>query len=51
MLGILGILGDVGRLAAAVGIDLKDAFSLFEHFNPGQVRTTPDAHAGNSPDD
>jgi 3-hydroxyisobutyrate dehydrogenase len=27
----------VGRLAAAVGIDMKDAFSLFEHFNPGQA--------------
>ena len=24
-------------LAAAVGIDMKDAFSLFEHFNPGQT--------------
>jgi 3-hydroxyisobutyrate dehydrogenase len=32
-----GILGDVGRLAAAVGIDMKDAFSLFDHFNPGQT--------------
>jgi len=31
------VLGDVGRLAAAVGIDIKDAFSLFEHFNPGQA--------------
>ena len=37
LLGILGVLGDVGRLAAAVGIDMKDAFSLFEHFNPGQT--------------
>ena len=37
LLGILGVLGDVGRLAAAVGIDMKDAFSLFEHFNPGQA--------------
>ena len=35
LLGLLGILGGVGRLAAAVGIDMKDAFSLFEHFNPG----------------
>jgi len=34
LLGILGVLGDVGRLAAAVGIDMKDAFSLFEQFNP-----------------
>jgi hypothetical protein len=37
LLGVLGVLGDVGRLAAAVGIDMKDAFSLFEHFNPGQM--------------
>ena len=37
LLGILGILGDVARLGAAVGIDAKDAFSLFEHFNPGQT--------------
>ena len=37
LLGILGVLGDVGRLAAAVGIDMKDAISLFEHFNPGQA--------------
>jgi len=27
----------VGRLAAAVGIDMKDAFSLFEHLKPGQT--------------
>jgi len=25
----------VGRLAAAVGIETADAFSLFDHFNPG----------------
>jgi hypothetical protein len=36
-LRLLGILGDVGRLAAAVGIDMKDSFSVFEHFNPGQT--------------
>lgn len=35
LLGILGILGDVGRLAASVGIEMDDAFSLFDHFNPG----------------
>ena len=27
----------MGWLAAAVGIDMKDAFSLFEHFKPGQT--------------
>ena len=37
LLSILGVLGDVGRLATAVGIDMKDAFSLFDHFNPGQT--------------
>jgi 3-hydroxyisobutyrate dehydrogenase len=36
LLGIVGILGDVNRLAHAVGISTKEAFSLFEHFNPGQ---------------
>lgn len=35
IIGITGILGDVNRLAHAVGISSADAFSLFEHFNPG----------------
>ena len=35
LLGLLGLLGDVNRLAHAVGIDTKDAFSLFDQFNPG----------------
>jgi 3-hydroxyisobutyrate dehydrogenase len=37
LLGILGVLGDVNRLAHAVGISTGDAFSLFKHFNPGQT--------------
>lgn len=36
LLGILGVLGDVNRLAHACGIATADAYSLFEHFNPGQ---------------
>ena len=36
LLGILGVLGDLNRLAHSVGISTADAFSLFEHFNPGQ---------------
>lgn len=36
LLGIIGVLGDVNRLAHAVGISTQEAFSLFEHFNPGQ---------------
>jgi 3-hydroxyisobutyrate dehydrogenase len=36
LLGILGVLGDVNRLAHAVGITTAEAFSLFQHFNPGQ---------------
>jgi 3-hydroxyisobutyrate dehydrogenase len=36
LLGILGVLGDVNRLAHAVGIPTDEAFSLFKHFNPGQ---------------
>ncbi len=37
LLGILAVLGDVNRLAHAVGISTGDAFSLFHHFNPGQL--------------
>jgi 3-hydroxyisobutyrate dehydrogenase len=37
LIGIIGVLGDVNRLAAAVGLSTQDAFSLFEHFNPGQT--------------
>ena len=36
LLGILGVLGDVNRLAHSVGIPTGEAFSLFKHFNPGQ---------------
>lgn len=36
LIGIMGVLGDVNRLAHAVGIGTEDAFSLFQHFNPGQ---------------
>ncbi|MDO8419210.1 MAG: NAD(P)-binding domain-containing protein [Rubrivivax sp.] len=37
LIGIMGVLGDVNRLAHAVGISTHDAFSLFQHFNPGQT--------------
>jgi len=36
LIGIIGVLGDVNRLAHAVGISTHEAFSLFQHFNPGQ---------------
>ena len=36
LIGIMGILGDVNRLAHAVGIPTAEAYSLFKHFNPGQ---------------
>lgn len=36
LIGIMGVLGDLNRLAHAVGITTEDAFSLFKHFNPGQ---------------
>jgi 3-hydroxyisobutyrate dehydrogenase len=36
LLGILGVLGDVNRLAHSLDIGAEDAFSLFKHFNPGQ---------------
>jgi len=37
LIGIMGVLGDVNRLAHAVGITTGEAFSLFKHFNPGQT--------------
>jgi 3-hydroxyisobutyrate dehydrogenase len=37
LLGLLAVLGDVNRLAHAVGISTHEAFSLFQHFNPGQT--------------
>ncbi len=37
ILGLIGMLGDVNRLAHALGMDAQEAFSLFEHFNPGNT--------------
>lgn len=37
LIGVMGVLGDVNRLAHAVGIPTDEAFSLFKHFNPGQT--------------
>ena len=37
LLGILGVLGDVNRLAHSVGISTDEAFALFKQFNPGQM--------------
>lgn len=35
ILGLMGVLGDVARLAEALGIAPEEAFALFQHFNPG----------------
>lgn len=35
-IGITGILGDVNRLAAALGVPTAEAMGLFQQFNPGQ---------------
>lgn len=35
IIGIIGVLGDVNRLAHALGIPAAEAFGLFEQFNPG----------------
>lgn len=37
IIGLVGVLGDVNRLAHALDIPTGVAFSLFEHFNPGQT--------------
>jgi 3-hydroxyisobutyrate dehydrogenase len=40
LIGLLGVLGDVNRLAHAVGMSTSEAFALFEHFNPGATLVT-----------
>jgi 3-hydroxyisobutyrate dehydrogenase len=35
LIGFVGVLADVNRLAHALGMTAAEAFSLFEHFNPG----------------
>ena len=35
IIGLVGVLGDINRLAQALGIEAKDAFALFDQFNPG----------------
>jgi len=37
LMGLAGVLGDVARLAHAVGVAPADAMGLFSHFNPGQM--------------
>jgi 3-hydroxyisobutyrate dehydrogenase len=37
LIGLAGVLGDVARLAHAVGIPPAEAMGLFVHFNPGQT--------------
>lgn len=35
LIGFVGVLADVNRLAHALGMTTAEAFSLFQHFNPG----------------
>jgi 3-hydroxyisobutyrate dehydrogenase len=35
LIGMMGVLADVNRLAHAVGIGTEEAFALFKQFNPG----------------
>jgi 3-hydroxyisobutyrate dehydrogenase len=37
LIGMAGVLGDVARLAHAVGIPASEAMGLFAQFNPGQL--------------
>ncbi len=46
ILGLMGVLGDVNRLAHALGITSADAFSLFDVFNPGQALPARAARIG-----
>ena len=49
ILGLLGVLGDVARLAQAMGIATADAYSLFKHFNPGATLTARAARIEQGP--
>jgi 3-hydroxyisobutyrate dehydrogenase len=52
LLGMMGVLADVNRLAHACGIATADAFGLFQQFNPGvmlPVRAAKIANAEFSP--
>ena len=49
ILGLLGVLGDVARLAQAMGISTADAYSLFKHFNPGATLATRAARIEQGP--
>jgi len=35
LIGFVSVLGDVNRLGQGMGLSTEEAFSLFEHFNPG----------------
>ena len=35
LIGLVSVLGDVNRLGQGLGLSTEEAFSLFEHFNPG----------------
>ena len=37
LIGMLGVLGDVNRLAHSLGISTPEAMGLFKQFNPGQL--------------
>lgn len=49
ILGLLGVLGDVARLAQAVGIPAAEAYSLFEQFNPGAALVARAARVDKGP--
>lgn len=40
IIGLAGVLGDVARLAHAVGMSASEAMTLFQHFNPGAMLPT-----------
>lgn len=51
LIGLSGVLGDVARLAHAVGIPAADAMGLFAHFNPGQMLPVRAAKIASGPYD
>ncbi len=46
LIGLAGVLGDVNRLAHALGIPSAEAMGLFQQFNPGQMLPARAAKVG-----
>ena len=49
LIGMMGVIADVARLATAVGVPPADAIGLFKEFNPGQILPARAAKVASGP--